>query len=501
LHPPWAQTILRRGFVQTLVDLLVELKTLATATGDPNQLSRINHLFANKRAPAEFQVGRHFVAQLLVPQAEAALASFDPAQRLAAIETCRTVFPRAIASRLLRRVVKDPDPKVRSLAKRVVRALGLADVAPPDIRYRVEADSPLGRYNPTGWAFGIFPNDDHPQRKAKKATRKTALDTYQLPPLADAEAIATLLGVSPDTLSQLMRPGTEPGSGYVEFEIPKAKGGTRRIAAPRTPLRKVQRTILDQILAKVPVHDACHGFVPGRSTVSNAKPHVGRAVVIKIDLKDFFPTVHYRRVKGLFQYLGYGEPVAAILAGLTTYRPKLPNGHVVWPGLLPQGAPTSPAIANLISRRLDQRLSKLAAKYDATYTRYADDLTFSFATNPEVKLGRFLWWVDGICQQEGFTERPDKRRILRSKNQQRVTGLVVNRKVNLPRDDRRRFRAILHNCKTTGIAAQATRSGRGTDSDFKAYLAGYAAYIHMVDPVLGKAYLDEVAALLGESNG
>jgi retron-type reverse transcriptase len=293
-----------------------------------------------------------------------------------------------------------------------------------------------------------------------------------------------------------MRPGTEPGSGYIEFEIPKAKGGTRRIAAPRTPLRKVQRKILDEILAKVPVHDACHGFVENRSTVTNAAPHVGAAIVIKMDIKDFFPTVHYRRVRGLFQYLGYNEQVAATLAGLTTYRPKLASGHVVWPGVLPQGAPTSPAIANLTCRRLDHRLTRLAAKCGAVYTRYADDLTFSFKTEPDVRIGRFLWWVDGICQQEGFTERADKRRILRAKHQQRVTGLVVNAKVNIPRAERRRFRAILHNCAKSGIESQAREH-----ADFKSYLAGYAAYVHMVDPVLGKHYLAEVARLIGADHG
>lgn len=482
--------------MHTLVDLLIELKVLATATGDANQLAKINNLFSNPRAPAEFQVGRHFVARLLVPQTEAALSSFDPGDRITAIETCRSVFPRSIAARLLRRVVKDPDPQVRTAAKRAVHALRLDDVAPPDIRYRIERDSPLGRHNPTGWAFGIFPNDDHPQRKTKKATRQKALDAHGLPKLANVAAVAKLVGVDEDALARMMRPGTEPGSGYVEFEIPKAKGGTRRIAAPRTPLRKVQRKILDDILGKLPLHDACHGFVVDRSTVTNAKPHAKAALVLKLDLKDFFPTVHYRRVKGLFQHLGYNEDVSAALAGLTTYRPKLPNGHVVWPGVLPQGAPTSPALANLVSRRLDSRLAKLAEKYGASYTRYADDLTFSFREHPEVRIGRFLWWVDGICQQEGFTERADKRRILRAKHQQRVTGLVVNQKVNIPREDRRRFRAILHNCAKHGLESQAGSFPPG--ADFKAYLAGYAAYVHMVDPKLGKQYLDAVGKLIGK---
>lgn len=480
--------------MQTLVELILELKKIAAEPDSPSKLDRINAMFSNPRAPAEFQVGRHFVSRLLVPSVDAYLASVDPSVRRTAVTTAQLVFTKTTAARVLRRVVKDPDAGVRSAARDAVNKLGLRDVAPPDIRYTIDKTSPFGRFNPTGWAFGIFPNDTSPQRKPKKPSRAKALDQYKLPKLGDVAAVAAFAGVDEAGLTALMRPGVGPGSGYVEFEIPKAKGGTRRIAAPRGPLRKIQRKILDDILAKVPVHDACHGFVVGRSTVTNAKAHEKAALVVKLDLKDFFPTVHYRRVKGLFEHLGYGEEVAGALAGITTYRPKLPNGTVVWPGMLPQGAPTSPAIANLTCRRMDNRLERLAAKYGAVYTRYADDLTFSFAELPEIRIGRFLWWVDAICQQEGFTERDDKRRILRAKHQQRVTGLVVNQRVNVPRKDRHRFRAILHNCAKHGVASQA----KGHE-DFPAFLAGYAAYVHMVDPKLGKQYMDAVARLLQEA--
>ena len=481
--------------MRTLVELLIEVKRLAAEPDSLAKLDRINALFSNPRAPAEYQVARHFVSRLLVPGVDAQLANIDPAHRAIAVTTASLVLTRSTAARVLRRVVKDPDPEVRTAARRAVNRLGLADVAPPDIRYKL-GETARGGYNPTGWAFGMFPNDASPQRKAKKPSRVKALDEYGLPKLADVAAVAAFAGVDEAGLTALMRPGTGPGSGYVEFEIPKAKGGARRIAAPRTPLRKIQRKVLDEILAKLPLHDACHGFVAGRSTVTNAKPHEGAALVVKMDLKDFFPTVHYRRVKGLFQHIGYGEDVAGALAGITTYRPTLELGTVVWPGMLPQGAPTSPALANLACRRLDSRLAKLAAKFGATYTRYADDLTFSFAKLPDIRMGRFLWWVDAICQQEGFTERDDKRRILRAKHQQRVTGLVVNQRVNVPRKDRRRFRAILHNCEKHGIASQA----RG-HADFAAYLAGYAAYVNMVDPVLGKEYLERVERLLGGARG
>jgi hypothetical protein len=479
--------------VHTLVELIQELKHLAAAD-DAGKLERINELLGNPRAPAEYQVARFFVSRALEPEVRARLASLDPADRIVALTTAKHVFPRAAAARAVRQVMRDPDMKVRTKARHVASDLKLEELAAPRDTPVARGGDGAQRTTTLAWSFGIFPTTAKPKRKPAAPSKPVA----GLPALPNVGAIAKLVGVADaDELTPLMRAGTEAGSGYVEFEIAKAKGGTRRIAAPRAKLRKVQRALLDSILAKVPVHDASHGFVIGRSTVSNATPHQGAAIVVKLDLKDFFPTVHYRRVRGLFKQLGYSEPVSAVLAGLTTYRPKLGSGEVVWPGLLPQGAPTSPAIANLVCRRLDNRLAKLAAKYGATYTRYADDLTFSFKTQPEVKLGRFLWWVDGICNAEGFVERPDKRRILRNKHQQRVTGLVVNAGVHVPRADRKRFRAILHNCERHGLVSQVKD---GTKAEFAAYLAGFAAYVQMVEPALGKRLAAQVDAILAKEN-
>ncbi len=465
--------------MHTLVELLLELKTLATST-DRDRLARINKLFENPKAPAEYQVGRHYVATLLAADIDQQLGSTDPNDRKTAIASAKLVFPRAVAARSLRRVMRDPESSVRSAARRATRSLGIES----------SEASNLGAW----WPYGIFSASTAAVAKKPKApARPKALEEYGLPRLPNGAAVAKLVGLTEAQLVPLMRPGVASGSGYVEFEIPKAKGGTRRIAAPRKTLRKVQRTLLDQILGKIPMHDACHGFVVGRSTVSNASPHQGAAIVVKLDLKDFFPTVHYRRVRGLFQWLGYNAEVANTLAGLTTYRPKLEDGTVLWPGVLPQGAPTSPALANLACRRLDRRLGKLGEKYGAVYTRYADDLTFSFKTEPPVKLGRFLWWVDAICQQEGFHERPDKRRILRNKHQQRITGIVVNAGVHVPRADKKRFRAILHNCAKHGVASQAKGLSKG---EFEAYLQGYAAYVHMVEPERGAKLVAEVEKIL-----
>ena len=171
---------------------------------------------------------------------------------------------------------------------------------------------------------------------------------------------------------------------YIRFEIPKKTGGTRRISAPMPRLKHAQRWILDNLLDKVALHDAAHGFRKQRSIVSNARPHVGADIVLNLDLKDFFPTLEYKRIRGAFRGLGYGEAAATIFALLTS-EPEVDevelDGQTFYVAngarRLPQGAPTSPAITNIVCRRMDARLASAAAKLGFTYTRYADDLTFS----------------------------------------------------------------------------------------------------------------------------
>ncbi len=229
-------------------------------------------------------------------------------------------------------------------------------------------------------------------------------------------------------------------------------------------------------------------------------PAGGADILLKFDLTDFFPTVHYYRVVGLFASLGYyvGNArfgaaddcthIAPTLARLCCYTPDPRQwGNAV----LPPGAPTSPSISNLVCRRLDARLTGLAKRNDGVCTRYADDLTFSFKTK-DVNLGRFRWWVDQVCHQEGFFVNQKKFRVIRDSQRQLVTGIVVNDELRVPRDERRRFRAILHNCRKHGIASQA-----GDNPRFGGYLRGYASYIHMVHPEEGTELLRQVEELLG----
>src|SRR5262249_21531658 len=161
--------------------------------------------------------------------------------------------------------------------------------------------------------------------------------------------------------------------------------------------------------------------------------------------------------------------------------------------------PTSPAISNLVCRRLDARLAGLAERNNGTYTRYADDLTFSFKTSEGLNLGRFRWWVDQVCQQEGFTINQEKFRVIRDSQRQVVTGIVVNDAMRVPRELRRELRAILHNCEKTGVEEQARRHPRfgGNAGAFAQYLRGIAAYLNMVQPEHGAALLRRVNELVG----
>jgi retron-type reverse transcriptase len=188
--------------------------------------------------------------------------------------------------------------------------------------------------------------------------------------------------------------------------------------------------------------------------------------------------------------------VAPVLARLCCYTPD----PKLWgAAVLPQGAPTSPAISNLVCRRLDARLQGLAEANKGVYTRYADDLTFSFPKAEGLNLGRFRWWVDQVCHQEGFTVHQEKFRVIRDSQRQVVTGIVVNEAVRAPRELRRELRAILHNCETQDVESQAKRHPRfkGNAGAFAQYLRGIAAYLNMVQPEHGAALLRRVNELIG----
>ncbi len=310
------------------------------------------------------------------------------------------------------------------------------------------------------------------------------LQRYQLPILRTEQELADWLGIPLARLRWFTydRPADTTWH-YARYVIPKRSGGQRVILAPKRELKALQRKVLDGIVARVPVAPAAHGFVRGRSIISNAQPHVGKQIVLKLDLQDFFPGITFPRVRGLFLSLGYPFSVAATLALLCTEYDREPfeRGNTryfisIGPRHLVQGAPTSPGLANLVAWRLDRRLQGLAQKHGFTYTRYADDLTFS-GNAPDAAL-RLRLAAERIITDEQFQVNQAKTRIARQATRQIVTGLVVNASLGTPRQLRRRLRAILHNAQKEGLAAQ----NRGGHRNYHAYLMGLIAFVHAAHP-------------------
>ncbi|MBU6953227.1 reverse transcriptase family protein [Hahella sp. HN01] len=330
------------------------------------------------------------------------------------------------------------------------------------------------------------------------ASDDARLRSQNLPVINAAEELATAMGVTLNELRFLAyNKEVSKLSHYQQFAIAKKTGGVREISAPMPRMKRAQYWILDNILAPLSLHEAAHGFVVERSIVSNAQPHVGKDVVINLDLKDFFPTVSYARIKGAFRHLGYSEQIATIL-GLLCSQQKVQEVEMdgqkwfVSEGerFLPQGAPTSPAISNVICRKLDRRLQSMAAKLGFTYTRYADDVTFSADGKSDDDVKRLLWRCRSIIKDEGFVVHPDKTRIMRKHRRQEVTGVVVNDKASVERKQLKRFRALLFQIDRDGPAGKTW--GRG---ELFAVIDGFANYVAMVNPEKGVPLQQKVAQL------
>lgn len=325
------------------------------------------------------------------------------------------------------------------------------------------------------------------------------LGALGLPVLASPADVAQILGLEISRLRWLaFHSEATAVSHYVRFQIPKKSGGTRELAAPHRDMAQCQEWIRINILDRVALHDAAHGFVHGRNTVSNAQPHVQQAAVVNADLKDFFPSITFPRVKGVFQQLGYSPAAATVLALLCTECPRRQvtfDGRMLYvatgPRALPQGACTSPALSNLVARGLDGRLAGLARKLGWNYTRYADDLTFSASGEATAKTGWMLARLRHIVEEENFAVNEKKTRVQRPNTQQTVTGVVVNQHPNVSRDTLRRLRAILHRAKTEGLAAQ----NREQHPHFESWLVGMIAYVQMVNPARGAELKAEYEAL------
>jgi len=251
------------------------------------------------------------------------------------------------------------------------------------------------------------------------------------PGTLDLDELARRLEVSPAELT-----GFQPT--YHEYQIPKRSGGTRRICAPDPQLKALQKKILKRLLRRLKTHPAAHGFEKGRSILTNAAVHTNRAAVLHMDIVDFFGQTRAERVAKLFRRLGWNKEATKVLVNLTTHK-----------GSLPQGAPTSPRLANLVNRGMDARLSGVGRRLGARYTRSADDLTFSLPDTRNAPLGIFSRMASLVVEDEGYTiHKRKKRHVRRTHQRQIVTGLVVNQRPRLPRETRRWLRAVEHHLRT-----------------------------------------------------
>lgn len=399
----------------------------------------------------------------------------------------------ALAARLAACLDASP-PWLAALARALARVPGEAwrrlDV--PQLGERIAThevfiDAWSGDHPPEARRWLLRPPDDLPPAPA-------GLSRPHWPTVG---ALARGLGLTPAGLWRLTLPvdwqRRRPlaQQHYDPHLVPKRSGGWRLLEVPAPHLRAVQRRLLAQWLNELPPHAAAFGFTRGRSVVQHAALHAGQGRVLRFDLRDFFSTVRAARIHALFKTLGCSTAVARALTALCTtatpeswlraqqdrldwaQRQRLRDAH------LPQGAPTSPVLANLCAFGLDARLAGLAGAFGARYSRYADDLVISGPATLPVRA--ISAWVTAIAMDEGFVIHPRKTRSLGVAKRQSVCGIVVNAHPNLPRAEFDRLKATLHRCVVDGPAAQ----NRDGHTDWRGHLHGRVAWAAQLNP--GKA--------------
>lgn len=345
---------------------------------------------------------------------------------------------------------------------------------------------------------GIYWSDDSSEDQWDLPNAHKRLLENQLPVITKVAQLCEALNLSVSELRWLCyQREVASKTHYTRFEIPKRSGGMRAIWAPLPQLKQAQHWILREILERLVVHGSAHGFISGRSIATNAAEHTNSQVLVKVDIKNFFPSISWRRVKGVFRKAGYPEQIATLLALLCTESPREMvehDGKPVYVALadrcLPQGAPTSPALTNALCLGLDRRLTGFAQKAGWRYTRYADDLSFSLPLTHQEKpeISRLLGTLKRILGDEGFELNLQKTRVIRTGDVQEVTGLVVNgdQAPRVSRQLKRQMRAAVHNLEQGKALPEGDSLSR---------LRGYAAYIAMTDHKLGTSLFHQLPVI------
>lgn len=261
-----------------------------------------------------------------------------------------------------------------------------------------------------------------------------------VPVIIDLEYFSSLLGLKVGVLTNMIR---KPSSFYRTFKIPKRKGGLREIVTPHESLLRVQQWICKYILSNFEIHDAAYAYVAKRNVAQNAALHIGCNEMLKIDLKDFFPSINIKRVRELYNRMGYSKEIAAYLSYLTCLN-----------GSIPQGAGSSPMISNIILQNLDKRLANFSKKNDVVYSRYADDLIFSAEQIPS----NFKELVIQNIHNEGFKVNNEKIKEYSLNHRKLVTGILIKKtEIRLQKSKRKEIEEQVYYIKKFGILDQISR--------------------------------------------
>jgi len=289
------------------------------------------------------------------------------------------------------------------------------------------------------------------------------LHEKSLPIIYDQRHLSFLAGYD---IGYILKVTNSNGPCYRSYKIPKRDGSSRRIDEPLPDLKSIQRWILDNILSKVQISAHSQAFSPGSSIVKNSAPHCRSRKVLSLDIENFFGTIDYPRVCSLFSRLGYNSVVTTTLSNLVTLE-----------NVLPQGAPTSPAISNIVALKIDRRFSGFSKKFNLNYTRYADDITFSGTFSA----GAVITFARRVIEEEGFKLNEKKTRVMGPHQSQEVTGIVTNEKLQAPRKLRRELRQIAYYIDTYGLDDHL-RQIYENRANYISHVFGLASHVLNINP-------------------
>jgi retron-type reverse transcriptase len=295
----------------------------------------------------------------------------------------------------------------------------------------------------------------------------------------------TLLDTTSDKLDELCK---NINNSYLSYPIKKRSGKYRWIDAPQAPLIDMQHAILYNIIYKFKTHEACIGFTKNKSVVDGAEAHLGSNILLTMDLRNFFNSIKLRRVYDTINRIRVrlnSKGHKGIKYSISTRQAQAVAALICFKGQLPQGAPSSPAMANLVAYPLDVHLSKFAKEHGVTYTRYADDIAFSHI-DKDYNIGGLIKPIEAIVKLNKLRLNYKKTKIRRPHNRMSVTGIVINEKLSVPRWKWRNFRAELHNLITKGAEIELEHYQQ---------LRGYAEWIKTLNPSRGKFFLSQIGKL------